>query len=815
MFVQAVNTVSEMERLARRTVKDGDYLFVGGYHERGDGGGGTFVLDVGSGVKEDRGLVFEAHRSLGAHARWHRLDMGLGFISVKWFGAKGDGINNDLPAFEAAMRALVPAFQTEWKALCPDDEIPHNHISRGGAIVVPRSYPYYLLKGNLEINRTVHLYGELGNSRFPATVLKFADFEINEDCEKISIPITAGIIIKPPPVKKESSEEESEWERGTDTILRDLYIIGSEGNEANGIYMKSTATLERVRVRKFGGHGVFIDGRNNPEELRNCNVWRIHDCYFENNGKCGLHIDGGDTNAGLSTGLVVDGNKEWGIFDSTFIGSTHIAPTADANTLGAYKNGSAQAGTGIVSANDAMITRRRTAASSTWLNPYVEGSQPVELFESTVIVGGIGGFDPIVKDNWFYSLPAIGPILEVASISGTGRTRDIVLENWNSELCVEGKYLDVYDPTNNAPRNVARFTVESVDKPRINLSGSASDLALITFGDTFAPRGVPKSKAFRKVETISGTGGTRDIVLANWSSVLFVRGNRLDVYDDRTSDTPRNADPFTVVGIDRATKRITLSGTPSDLSLITAGKFVAPLGVPDAWWFGRLGRELSLRLGHRTLVTGFRATNVLGSDKMKVALAHAPDEISRIQATNPKHEWQSSAEDDNSIRDQYLGLTGVSREWTGPYKRGSGLIRYPRGIILGSVDGIGKLKVRSGTDRRILMADPNHLPFGTYSPGDVIFDSTGETLAALPTAPFALGKEWEAGVSINIGDVRIGPSDTAYVALATSGEDGISGLTNDSGGLPTPPPDIGDVVVDGEITWLCWGAATPQIRAVG
>ena len=151
MFVQAVNTVDDMERLTSSTVSDGDYLFVGGYHDRGDGGGGTFALDVGSAASKDRGLVFVADRSLGVDARWLRLDMGLGYVSVKWFGAKGDGIHDDLPAFEAAIKALEPV-----------PEPPGNHKSRGGAIVVPRSYPHYLLRGNLEINRAIQLYGELG-----------------------------------------------------------------------------------------------------------------------------------------------------------------------------------------------------------------------------------------------------------------------------------------------------------------------------------------------------------------------------------------------------------------------------------------------------------------------------------------------------------------------------------------------------------------------------------------------------------------------------------------------------------------------------
>jgi hypothetical protein len=614
MFVQAVNTVDDMERLPNSSVSDGEYLFVGGYHKRGDGGGGMFVLDVNSGAEKDRGLVFDTHSSLGTDARWLRLDMGLGFISVKWFGAKGDGIQDDLPAFEAAMKALEPV-----------PEPPSNHKSRGGAIVVPRSYPHYLIRGNLIINRAIHLYGELGNARFPATALLFEDCERNEDgsCktnkDEEIIPRPAGIIIKPP-------INEHDRVRGTYTILRDLYIIAGEGNEANGIHMKSRATLERVRVRKFGGHGVFIDGRDGQGDIRNSNLWRIRDCHFENNGKCGLYIDGQETNAGLSEGLAVEANGEWGIFDSTFLGSTHVAPFADFNIAGAYKNGSARAGTGISTpkaVKAALEETRGRAGKSTWINPYVEGQSPVELFDLTVIVGGIGGIDPIVRDNPFYSLPARGPILEVTSIRGSGGSRDIFLAEWNSELCIAGKRLDVYNPVEIRPRNVDFFTVDSIDfgSRRITLSGVPSDLSLITVGDSFAPRGEPRP--------------------------------------------------------------------PDD-----------PVGVPDAWWFGRVGRQLALRLGYRNLVTGFLATDILGSEKLKVAVAYARNQILRMQRTGDGHEWAIVAKDghywlmpDNSTQKALL-------EWGTAHatQNRQHTLRFPNGFYLGPFANPSKIFMISSAD---------------------------------------------------------------------------------------------------------------------
>ena len=185
------------------------------------------------------------------------------------------------------------------------------------------------------------------------------------------------------------------------------------------------------------------------------------------------------------------------------------------------------------------VRREVAAGKSTWINPYVEGSSPVELFDLTVIVGGIGGTDRITRDNPFYSLPASAPILEVISISGTGGTREIFLAEWNKELCIQGKRLDVYEPSGNTPRNAAYFTVDSLDSRarRITLTGGSSDLSLITVGDSFAPRGVPNT--FLNIASISGTGGTRDIFLTEWSSRLCVVGNQLDVYEPSRNTAER------------------------------------------------------------------------------------------------------------------------------------------------------------------------------------------------------------------------------------------------------------------------------------
>jgi hypothetical protein len=51
----------------------------------------------------------------------------------------------------------------------------------------------------------------------------------------------------------------------------------------------------------------------------------------DNNRGCGLHIQGGDTNAGTTIQLRAYVNQLWGIYDRSFLGNAHISPNASSN----------------------------------------------------------------------------------------------------------------------------------------------------------------------------------------------------------------------------------------------------------------------------------------------------------------------------------------------------------------------------------------------------------------------------------------------------------------------------------------------------
>lgn len=81
------------------TTTVGPAVLVLGYHVEGDGGGGLFVWDAASVATDDGGVVIQVTSvSVG---RWVREIQGP--LSVKWFGAKGDGTTNDRAAIQAAL----------------------------------------------------------------------------------------------------------------------------------------------------------------------------------------------------------------------------------------------------------------------------------------------------------------------------------------------------------------------------------------------------------------------------------------------------------------------------------------------------------------------------------------------------------------------------------------------------------------------------------------------------------------------------------------------------------------------------------------
>lgn len=83
------------------------FVNVLGYSTPGDGGGGDFYFDTSLTSPDNDGTIIKPLNSTNA-GRWKRLYNGN--ISVKWFGATGDGSHNDTQCIQNALDTLETVF---------------------------------------------------------------------------------------------------------------------------------------------------------------------------------------------------------------------------------------------------------------------------------------------------------------------------------------------------------------------------------------------------------------------------------------------------------------------------------------------------------------------------------------------------------------------------------------------------------------------------------------------------------------------------------------------------------------------------------
>jgi hypothetical protein len=82
----------------------GQPVFVDGVTLVGDGGQGWWYWDAASTAADDLGIVIKPTPNSGA-GRWLRFVVDK--VNVKWYGAKGDGTNDDYQAFSSAQSAAL------------------------------------------------------------------------------------------------------------------------------------------------------------------------------------------------------------------------------------------------------------------------------------------------------------------------------------------------------------------------------------------------------------------------------------------------------------------------------------------------------------------------------------------------------------------------------------------------------------------------------------------------------------------------------------------------------------------------------------
>ena len=240
-----INTIADLKALAPSAAR---CATVHGYHDPGDGGGGSFYWDATSVETDDSGTVIKS--TIPGAGRWKRTFSGA--LNVKWFGAKGDSSADDT----AAIRDAIDSMKNSGKR---------------GIVYFPSGI--YMISETIQItDSTITLSGDGPNA---SAILYKGDVSGNA----IAFHRTGTV-----PVLDLMN-----------CAVRDLGIEAASGTYSGvGLYLSSVIffAVERVHVRNFsdcGGTGIRIVRCISKNIIS-------QDIYISN-----VHLQGNDV------GLIVDG----------------------------------------------------------------------------------------------------------------------------------------------------------------------------------------------------------------------------------------------------------------------------------------------------------------------------------------------------------------------------------------------------------------------------------------------------------------------------------------------------------------------------
>ena len=314
---------------------------------------GLFVFDssnLSAKVTADPGqgiYVAPAAAPTGASGAWTRKYDGA--VNVRWFGAKGDGTTNDGAAFVAALAHL--------KARA----IVGYGYSKGSAELFVPAGVFFLGTTTLDLTHSLCIRGETaGGASGGSSVLKWTNGTTGIRTQAVNTIGATGF-----------DNGWTEYTSGNSVTICNLLLHGGYSNgaesEAHGIHLRVSAQIRDVAIHNFPGDGIFAraaaGGGGTVEG--NANICLI-DHVFVQNCRNGLYVDSADVNAWAINAFNAASNRQWGVWDSSFLGNTYTACHVAANGW----DGVVTSGPGIptgctLSGNRYYVKRDQAAGAST------------------------------------------------------------------------------------------------------------------------------------------------------------------------------------------------------------------------------------------------------------------------------------------------------------------------------------------------------------------------------------------------------------------------------------------------------------------
>ena len=331
-------------------------------------------------------------------------------ISIEWFGGKADwqwgatppstvGTNNTL-AYEKARKFITSNYLSSYDYYKGGPTILFG-FGQGGLISAAGGL-HDIGTFNYRFNSTININERAlvlrGPSNMSPSNSGFAViFSFPKDVLGVLVDTFTGSAPRVP--------------SGYGSVIENITFFADSGGtntSAHGIRMHVVATLRNCRFSYFAGHGVYVVSNagtragENASEFYFDHVWATHN---EN----GFHISGGDSNVGVALGISAIGNRGWGVYDDSYLGSTYINIHTRGNLGGSiYSDG---------------VTGR-----SVFIGCYAEGDQqPDQIGNTVTFIGGLRGSGSVVKPG---GLDIVGNVvrggLELSPPGFAGRDPDRV-----------------------------------------------------------------------------------------------------------------------------------------------------------------------------------------------------------------------------------------------------------------------------------------------------------------------------------------------------------------------------------------------------